>query len=183
MTRYLQSLGHRQIWYVGNCRLPWFARRYEGYRQAMEEAGLSPRAGDMDFDNGDDIGYLTTKSILKSGEAVTAIFAGEDAAARGAYKALQEGGLRIPDDISVAGFNDTPEAAALNPPLTSVHVFTDQAGKQMAELLLKRIGRPDLGLEVITIPTQLIKRESCRLLVQTEAAPKEESFQPALEAS
>jgi len=170
MTRYLLSLGHHKIWYVGNCRLPWFERRREGYRRAMEEAGLTPRIGDLDLDshNGEDIGYLATKSILKRGEAVTAIFAGEDAAARGAYKAIQDAGLRIPRDISVAGFNDTAEASALNPPLSSVRVFTDQVGKQMAELVLKRVSRPDLPPEVITIPTQLVKRESCVPLAEAQ---------------
>ena len=172
-TRYLQVMGHRQVWYVGNCHMPWFARRYEGYRRAMSEAGLSPLLSDLDSDNPEEVGYLATKSILKGGEPVTAIFAGDDTAARGAYKAIQESGLSIPNDISVVGFNDTPEAAALNPPLTSVRVFTEQAGKQMAELVLKKIAEPDLGPEVVTIPTQLVKRESCRLLIQTQAAPRE----------
>jgi DNA-binding LacI/PurR family transcriptional regulator len=176
-TRYLQSLGHRQLWYVGNCRLPWFARRYEGYRRAMEAAGLPPLLQDLDSDKPEEVGYLATKSILKkSGEPVTAIFAGEDIAARGAYKAIYESHLRIPDDISVVGFNDT-EAATLNPPLTSVRVFTEQVGKQMAEFVLKKIGQPDLETEVITIPTQLVKRESCTLLVQTQTIPKEELLQ------
>jgi LacI family transcriptional regulator, galactose operon repressor len=161
LTRYLQSLGHRRIWFAGNCRMPWFLRRYEGYRKAMEEAGLAPLKNEVDSDDGEDIGFLATKSVLKSQERVTAIFAGEDTAARGVYKALQEAGLRIPDDVSVAGFNDIPEAAGLNPPLTTVRVFTDQVGKQMAELVLKKIVRPDSGPEVITIPTQLVKRESC----------------------
>jgi LacI family transcriptional regulator len=171
MTRYLQSLGHRRIWYVGNCRMPWAARRREGYTLAMNEAGLEPLVNDMDSDNPEEVGYLTTKSILRSGEALTAIFAEDDAAARGAYKAIQEANLRIPDDISVAGFNDTSEAASLNPPLTSVRVFTEQAGKQMAEMVLKKIGRPEQEPEMITIPTQLVKRESCRMIVQAEIAP------------
>jgi DNA-binding LacI/PurR family transcriptional regulator len=161
LTRYLQSLGHRHIWFVGNCRMPWFQRRFEGYSKAMQEAVLAPLKNDVDSDDGELIGFLATKSILKHGAPVTAIFAGEDTAARGVYKALQEAGLRIPEDISVAGFNDIPEAAALNPPLTSVRVFTDQVGKQMAELVLKRIAHPDSTQEVITIPTQLVKRESC----------------------
>jgi LacI family transcriptional regulator len=171
VTRYLQSLGHRRIWYVGNCRMPWFARRYEGYSRAMAEAGLTPLANEFTSDDAEEVGYLATKSILKSGEPVTAIFAGEDAAARGAYKAIQEANLRVPKDISVAGFNDT-EAAALNPPLTSVRVFTEQIGRQMAELVLKKIDHPDLNPQVINIPTQVVKRESCRMLVQTETAPR-----------
>jgi DNA-binding LacI/PurR family transcriptional regulator len=177
VTRYLLSLGHQHIWYVGNCRMPWFARRYEGYRRAMAEAGLPALLNDFDAANAEEVGYLATKSIIKSGEPVTAVFAGEDVTALGAYKAIHEAHLRIPHEISVVGFNDTPEAAALNPPLTSVKVFTEQVGKQMAELVLKKIGQPDIGPKMITIPTQLVKRESCRLLVQAETPRKEKTLQ------
>lgn len=163
LTRYLLSLGHCKIWYVGNCRKPWFQRRYEGYRKGMEEAGLPPLKSDVDCEDAEDLGFLATKSLLNAHESVTAIFAGDDVAARGVYKALREAGLRIPDDISVAGFNDIPEAAAVNPPLTTVRVFTDQVGKQMAELALKKIAHLDAGPKVITIPTQLVRRESCSL--------------------
>ena len=161
VTRYLLSLGHRDIWYVGNFQMSWFKRRYEGYRRAMEEAGLPPRANDFDSGEGEDLGYLATKSILKRGDQMTALFAGDDAAARGAYQAIHEVGLRIPEDVSVVGFNDT-EASALRPPLTSVRVFTEQVGRGMAALAVERFSRPDLPPERITIPTQLVKRESCR---------------------
>ena len=160
-TRYLQSLGHRDIWYVGNRQFTWFERRYQGYRRAMEERGLPLRINEFDSGEGEDLGYLVTKSILKSGETMTALFAGDDAVARGAYKAVHEAGLRIPDDVSVIGFNDT-EASALHPALTSVRVFTDQMGREMAALAYERIGRPELPAEIITIPTQVVKRESCR---------------------
>jgi len=159
-TRYLQSLGHSEIWYVGNCQMPWFDRRYKGYRRAMDEADLQPHLSDFDSDGGEELGYIAAKSILKTGEPITALLAGDDAVARGAYKAIHEVGLRIPDDISVVGFNDT-EAAGLNPPLTSVRVFTEQIGRGMAALAVERLNQPDLPPEVITMPTQLVKRESC----------------------
>jgi DNA-binding LacI/PurR family transcriptional regulator len=108
----------------------------------------------------EEMGYLATKLILQQPDPPTAIFAGDDAAARGAYKAALDRGLRIPEDLSVAGFNDT-EASTLHPPLTSVRVFTGEVGKQLAELLLKRIGRPDLPIRTVTLPTQLVKRQSC----------------------
>jgi LacI family transcriptional regulator len=162
-TRYLQSLGHRDIWYIGNRQLTWFERRYEGYRRAMQFAGLAPRINEFDSGEGEDLGYLATKSILKSGESMTALFSGDDAVARGAYKAIHESGLRIPDDISVMGFNDT-EAGSLHPPLTSVRVFTEQMGREMAALAFARLGRPYVPPEVIAIPTQLVKRESCRAI-------------------
>ena len=67
MTRYLISLGHRHIWFVGNTRLPWFARCYEGYRRSMEAAGLTPRCSSIDSEDDTDIGYLGTKSLLARG--------------------------------------------------------------------------------------------------------------------
>ena len=181
VTRYLQSLGHRRIWYVGNCRMPWFARRFEGYRRAMEEAGLAPLVNDYQSAEAEEVGYLATKSILKGGEAATAIFAGEDAAARGAYKAIYESDLRIPEDISVAGFNDT-EAATLNPPLTSVRVFTEQVGKRLAELVLKRLGEPHSDAASAVIPTQLVKRESCARPAGPGVVPEEGLLRAGLEA-
>src|SRR6201996_3893599 len=71
-TRYLIDLGHRQIWFVGNTRLPWFARCYEGYRRAMEERGLAPQQSNIDSEDETESGYLGTKSLLTRGKAVTA---------------------------------------------------------------------------------------------------------------
>jgi DNA-binding LacI/PurR family transcriptional regulator len=161
LTRYLISLGHRQIGFAGNLRHPWFARRYDGYCRAVKEAELAPRLSDVNSTEGQEIGYLATKLMLQGGERVSAIFAGDDRVARGAYQAVRDSGLNIPADVSIAGFNDTTEAAALDPPLTSVRVFTEQVGKQLAELLLKKIARPDLKFEPVLLPTQVIKRESC----------------------
>jgi len=173
-TRYLLSLGHRDIWCIGNFQMPWFKSRYAGYCRAMEEAGLQPRVNEFDSSEGEDLGYLATKSILKSGEPFTALFTGDDAAARGAYQAIHESGLRIPEDISVVGFNDT-EAASLRPPLTSVRVFTEQVGRGMAALAVERLTRPDLPPEAITIPTQLVKRESCR---EIQTVARATAFRP-----
>jgi len=169
MAQHLLSLGHRDIWYVGNCRLPWFARRYEGYRRAMVEVGLAPKLSDVDAENDEDVGYLATKSILNRRDRVTAVFAGGDGSAQGVYKALWDRGLRVPNDVSVAGFDDV-QAASMNPSLTSVHVFVEQVGRQLAQMLMNRIARPDLPAQRQTIPTQLVKRESCRPIEVPEIA-------------
>lgn len=161
MTLYLQSLGHRDIWYIGNSRFPWFVRRKEGYAQAMIEAGVAPRVVDLEVDDPETLGYLATKSILKGGKSATALFAGDDTTARGAYKALRERGLRIPEDVSVVGFNETIEARSLHPPLTSVRVFTELVGRNMADLLLESIAHPTQPPKTVTIPTQVAKHESC----------------------
>jgi DNA-binding LacI/PurR family transcriptional regulator len=162
LTLYLQSLGHRHIWYMGNCRLPWFTRRREGYEKAMADAGIAPHVLDLDLADPETLGYLATKSILNKGEPVTALFAGDDTTAQGAYRALQECGLRIPEDISVAGFNDTLQAEALRPPLTSVRVFADLVGRSMVEILLDHIINRSKPPKILTIPTQVTKRESCQ---------------------
>lgn len=163
VVRYLISLGHQHIWFVGNVRLPWFARCYEGYRRAMAEAGFTPRSSSIDSQDERDIGYLGTKSLLARGEQVTAIFAGNDPTAHGVYKGLRDSGLSIPGDVSVVGCDDTV-GSWLYPALTTIREFPEQLGKQMVELLLNRIANPSRDPEQITMPTELIKRDSCRAI-------------------
>ncbi|HEU0140617.1 MAG TPA: LacI family DNA-binding transcriptional regulator [Bryobacteraceae bacterium] len=170
VTRCLLTLGHRDIWYVGNTRLTWHAHIYEGYCRAMTDAGCEPRLSEFDSEDEHELGYLTTKSILNRGLPVTALFAGGDVVARGVYQALAEAGLRVPADVSVAGYNDI-EAENMRPPLTSVRVFSEQIGKALAELLLNRVSQPDLPPQRRTIPTQVILRESCAPPLAGTAGP------------
>jgi DNA-binding LacI/PurR family transcriptional regulator len=170
LTRYLQSLGHRDIWFVGNTQLPWYAHRYDGYCQAMSEAGLEPRLSEADAEREQDIGYLATKSLLAKNVPVSAIFAGGDAVADGVYRAVRDCGQRIPEDISVAGFDDVL-ATLFHPPLTTVHVFTDQIGKKLAQMVLNRIAHPYLEVQQARIPTQLVRRESCLSLTGVREGP------------
>lgn len=168
-TSYLIGLGHRDIWFLGNNRLPWFARCYRGYCRAMEEAGLAPRQISIDSENNDEIGYLGVKSVLARGERVTAVFAGNDPIANGVYKGLRDSGLSIPDDVSVVGCNDTL-GGVLYPALTTVREFPEQLGKRMVELLLNRIARPSMDPQSTTVPTQFIKRDSCRAILLPKAS-------------
>lgn len=173
MTRRLIGMGHRHIWFVGNTRLPWFARCYEGYSLSMREAGLAAQQSGIDSEDDDESGYLGAKSILSRNEPVTAIFAGNDQTAHGVYKAVRDSGLRIPDDISVAGCDDTI-GDLLYPRLTTIREFPEQIGKRMVEMILNRIADPMLEPQQVTIPTELIMRESCRSLVSSgDGMPKE----------
>jgi len=160
ITRYLIAQGHRNIWYIGNQRLPWFARCAAGYRQAMKEADLEPRFSEISSEDRE-LGYLAVKSLLASGERPTALFVGTDQAASGVYQALQESGIRIPDDISVAGFNDTI-GEVLHPGLTTVREFPKELGEHLAEFTLRRIHEPDIPPQQLIMPTELIRRESVR---------------------
>ncbi len=158
-TRHFQALGHRDIWYVGNTRLPWFARRYEGYCRAMTEKGMEPRLSPLDSEDAHDIGYLATKLIITRREAVTAILAGDDATAHGVYRALRDCSLDVPADVSVAGVNDL-EGTMLHPRVTSVRTFPEQVGRQLAELVFNRLHHPGLAPQHRFIPTELAKRDS-----------------------
>lgn len=169
MTRYLQSLYHRNIWFVGNTMLPWFARCYSGYERAMKGSGLKPRLSEFYSSDDEEMGYLATKSILGSGEKVTAVFAGTDLAARGVYRAAGEANLRIPGDLSVVGCNDT-FGSMLAPPLTSIREFPELLGSQLVELVLSRIAEPELPPRRVTIPTEIVRRESCGYLSTATAS-------------
>jgi DNA-binding LacI/PurR family transcriptional regulator len=159
-TRYLIDLGHRNIWFVGNTRLPWFARCFEGYRRAMNEGNLVPRESSIDTEDPTESGYLGTKSLLTRDESVTAILAGDDTTAYGVYKALRDKGLNIPKDISVAGCGDTI-GTWLYPALSSIREFPEMIGKQLVESVLNRIAEPGQACQRITVPTEFIKRDSC----------------------
>jgi DNA-binding LacI/PurR family transcriptional regulator len=161
VTRYLQGLGHTAISFVANTRMPWFRRRFQAYRAVMEAAGLQPLLGEFDSDDERQVGYLATKSILDKGEPVTAICAGNDHIAQGVYDALRDRGVKVGEQISVTGFNDTLEAVVLHPTLTTVRVHSEQIGRQLAELLLRQIEGKSPAPETVTIPARLIKRDSC----------------------
>ena len=167
ITRYLIAEGHRKIWYIGNRRLPWFARCADGYLRAMSEADLEPRFSDIGSEDRE-LGYLAVKALLAKGERPTALFVGTDQAASGVYQALQESGIRIPDDISVAGFNDTV-GEVLHPGLTTVREFPKELGGHLAEFTVRRIHEPDLPPQQLVMPTELIRRESVRHIASSPA--------------
>ncbi len=142
----------------------------------MEAAGLAPSCSSIDSDDEDEIGYLGTKSLLSRGEPVSAIFAGNDTVAHGVYKALRASNLKIPDDVSVVGCDDTA-GGWLFPRLTTIREFPEQIGKQMVEMILNRIANPDEAPQRVVVPTELITRESCRRI----GAPGEVAVDRSLE--
>jgi DNA-binding LacI/PurR family transcriptional regulator len=167
LTSHLISEQHRDIWFIGDVELPWYARCAKGYGESMLQSGLQPRLSEIHSDDRQ-LGYLATRSILSRGEPATAIFAGSDQIARGVYEALRQASVRIPEDVSVAGFNDT-EGALMDPPLTSVREFPEELGKHLAEFVLRRIQDPDRPPQQLTIPTRLVIRQSTKRLSASDA--------------
>ena len=170
LTAQLIGDGHRDIWFVGDVDLPWYARCARGYSESMKQAGLQPRFSEIHSDD-HQLGYLAMRSILSRREPVTAVFAGSDQIARGVYDALKQAGLAIPDDISVAGFNDS-EGALMDPPLTSVREFPEELGTHLSEFVLKRIQNPDRPPQQLTIPTRVVLRKSTRAVSVRRAEPR-----------
>ena len=161
LTLHLIEEGHRDIWFIGDTDLPWFARCAQGYRDRMTSAGLTPRFSEFHSDDRE-LGYLAMRSILSRREPVTAVMAGSDQIAAGVYEALSQAGLRIPEDICVAGFNDS-EGSLMDPKLTSVREFPEELGKHLAEFVLRRIQDPGREPQQLTIPTRVVVRESTRM--------------------
>lgn len=121
-TKHLLDLGHVRIGMIGGPVRVWCSRaRIDGYRAALENAGIEVdrtliRHGDFHVEGG----YREGLALLRLPDRPTAIFAGSDLQALGLYRAASELGLRIPEDLSLVGFDDLPVARWIGPPLTTV---------------------------------------------------------------
>ncbi len=162
MTRYLLGLGHRRIGYVFGQREQRAAHdRFAGYRDALAEAGIAyddalVRSGDDHFD----AGLEAARSLLLLTPRPTAVFCNNDEMASGACVAAHEAGLQIPDDVSVAGFDDIPLARQIWPPLTTVCQPVYEIATTATRLLLALLSRDVPPTPHHEIPTRLVIRAS-----------------------
>jgi DNA-binding LacI/PurR family transcriptional regulator len=164
-TRYLIQLGHKHIWYIGDTSLPWYRTRHEAYVREMEKAGLQPMAQTLGLS--DDLfmnGLKSVQALLDHKAPVTAIFAGTDDVAFGAWEGLRQHGLEVPGDVSLVGFDDQQSSPGL-PSLTSVRVETEEVGRQLAKMAISKIASAEQFIPEVLLPTKLMKRESCRPLL------------------
>lgn len=143
MVAHLVHLGHRQITYFGGSdNLVTSQERERGFRQGMEDAGLAIEPGSIYHGQyGYESGHERAEQLCRDTAAgripcPTAIFCANDSSAFGAIAALQARGLKVPDDISVAGFDDIPAAAQHDPPLTTMRQPLAEMGAEAVRLLL-----------------------------------------------
>ncbi len=164
-TEYLIGLGHRRIGLVTNAPLSYTAsaERLAGYRQALEAAGLSFEEGLVRYgDFTPQSGYQAMMSLLQVRPLPTAVFVASDTVALGALQAIRHVGLRIPEDISLIGFDDIPLAGFLDPPLTTIHLPAFNLGWEAAEMLLRRLHGEEIPSPAARLlATHLVERESC----------------------
>jgi len=142
-TRYLIGKGHRQIVFAADISHPWLRRRYEGYRQAMRENKLKPvlvtAPSALAFG---DFGQRSVGRILSLTPRPTAVVAGNDEIAFGLWRALSRRGVKVPNQISLVGFDDREEAVLMDPPLSTVRVHKEEIGETCMKMLLERLHHP-----------------------------------------
>jgi LacI family transcriptional regulator len=163
-VRYLASLGHRGIAFIDSPFEYWSSgMRLEGYRAALLEGGIGFKE-ELVFES--DLtaegGYVATKKLLEGKVGFTAISAANDATAIGAIKSLKETGLKVPEDVSVVGFDDIELSVYSDPPLTTVWVPWEEVGSVAVEVLLDVINGSYDGKKIVELPVKLVVRESCR---------------------
>ncbi len=162
-TRYLIGLGHRRIAHITG---PSFHQdavdRRGGYSQALSDAGLAvdPQLI-VEGDYTEQSGLLAILALLSRGALFTAIFGANDQMAYGARLALYRHGIRVPDDISLVGFDDQLASSYTTPPLTTVRVPTLEIGRMAAQGVLSLLDKQQLALP--TVATELVIRESAAL--------------------
>jgi LacI family transcriptional regulator len=163
VMRYLTSLGHQRIGFIGGRpELQSATQRLQGYTDGLAQARLPlepdlVQAGDYTKQTG----YFRTQILLSLPKPPTAIFSANDESAFGVLEATREAGLRIPDDLSVVGFDNIPESAYSTPPLTTVDQSIEQMGYLAARLLVRLISEGEVENSTYALPTRLVVRESC----------------------
>ena len=161
-TEHLIGLGHKRIAVIGGPTDVLCSRaRVDGYRAAMNAAGLKIPAGFVR--TGDFLsptGYRETLVLLSQPRPPTAIFVCADQMALGAYEALYERGLRVPDDVSIVGFDDLEEARWAIPPLTTVRQPLAEMAGMGTRMLLQLIDGDELDMLRVELSTSLVVRSS-----------------------
>jgi LacI family transcriptional regulator len=159
---HLVKLGHTEIGHITGSRLHGnMTGRARGFVEALKAAFLTPRIvyGEHNFQGG----YALTGTLLNTYPKLTAIFAANDAMAFGAVRAIQERGLRIPEDISLIGFDNVELCSVICPPLTTIHQPKHEIGQAAMELLLRLAGHPGKGTpEHRILGVELVERQSCQ---------------------
>jgi DNA-binding LacI/PurR family transcriptional regulator len=159
---YLFELGHKDIWYLGDLKLPWYRRGYRAYEAAMEERSLTPRMLEMEWKGPlFDCGIQAADSLAERLDKVTAVIAGDDEIALGVLTGLARRGIKVPEDISLAGFDDIEDIKYVDPPLTTVRVPKELIGEDLARVLFERLSKPASPAVRRVVPTELVVRQSC----------------------
>lgn len=165
---YLAGLGHRQIAVItGPHATTSSAQRLQGFKHVLSKAGIpldehKVITGDFRFGGGQN----AVTELFARGQTFTAVFAANDLMAIGAISALHGAGLRIPEDVSVLGFDDIPYAATAMPPITTIAQPIEELCRLSVQALIERIRFPDHPRQRTVIMPYLVVRKSCAAVGQ-----------------
>jgi LacI family transcriptional regulator len=160
---YLLGLGHKRIGFIsGRAELESSNRRLKGYRDALEEVGIP--VDEKLIVSGDyttEMGARGTKQLLSLDNPPTAIFASNDQTAMGVFQVVKERGMRIPEDLSIVGFDNITESEYMG--LTTIDQFISEMGFVATQMLIKLINGDPLDEQTHRMQTRLVVRNSCRV--------------------
>jgi LacI family transcriptional regulator len=165
-TRHLLSLGHRRIAYLGvEIDATYNQARMHGYRAALEEAGVEiPETYVRNSPTRYEHGVTGGGALLDLRRRPTAVFTATDGTAAGVIEAARVRGLRVPEDLSVVGFDDTPIARLLSPPLTTVHQPLREMGRLALNTALRLAEGEKPDSHHVELATELVVRHSTAAL-------------------
>jgi LacI family transcriptional regulator len=159
-TEHLVSLGHRRIGLIAGPKLLMCSRaRMDGYRAALDAAGIEEEfvvQGDFMHESG----FAGCGQLLDLPNPPTAIFASSDTMALGAYEAARQRGMRVPDDLSIIGFDDLPESRWASPPLSTVRQPLAEMGALAARTALRMARGEPIEVPRVELATELVVRDS-----------------------
>jgi DNA-binding LacI/PurR family transcriptional regulator len=164
VTEHLVGKGCRHVAFISGPGDSCMVReRLAGCRKALAALGPSAEPIVVPGDFSPQSGYMAMRELIARDAVPEGVFAANDQMAIGAIKALRETGRRIPEDVCVAGFDDSFVASIVEPALTTVYVPKYQIGQTAAELLLGRIDDPETDAQLVELPVNLIVRKSTEL--------------------
>jgi LacI family transcriptional regulator len=164
-VHYLRSLGHERIGMVnGPLRLESARIRFEAWRDELRRSGLDPEDAWADGNEGwsAEVGYAGMKRLVERCPDLTAVFCANDLLAVGGLSALARLGRRVPEDVSVIGFDDSELARHTTPSLTTVRIYSRDMARAAVKRVLERIDEPETPPVRLEFPLDLIARESCK---------------------
>ncbi len=163
-TQHLIDNGHKKIGFIaGDINHPGISDRFLGYKMALEKAGIKYDQTfyviDEDYPAREN-GYKAAKKLLKKNKNITSIFTCNDAMAIGVMQFLKENNYKIPDDISLIGFDDVEADLLLDPPLSTIRVLKIEMGVEVMRLMSQILKKETKSPKKILVPVELVIRKS-----------------------